>query len=260
MDERNRQLFCIEKDILMSASPKEIFRTALDMGEMGIFYPPVQYFDISIDAPEKVVADWVMEKDMQVVDFKKGERYIPYIFRYDFNEDLAKYKWKIALWNYKKQKIDFVNTKDPIFAEAILESSIEKNVDYDEFYECQIEQMGFTQASFLRTLIVLLNTKNINKQTREIKRYAAPSKKNPKNYKYLTTIKMGEISETYTNEKSGIGHSSPRPHLRRGHIRTQHFGVGNKEVKKIFIQPVFVNADEGWIENQRKAYVVKAAT
>lgn len=42
-------------------------------------------------------------------------------------------------------------------------------------------------------------------------------------------------------------------------IRNQHFGEGNKEIKKIFIQPVFVNADEGWIENQRKAYVVKAA-
>jgi hypothetical protein len=37
----------------------------------------------------------------------------------------------------------------------------------------------------------------------------------------------------------------------------QHFGVGNKETNKIFIQPVFVNADEGWIENQRKEYRIK---
>ena len=70
---------------------------------------------------------------------------------------------------------------------------------------------------------------------------------------------MGEISETHTSNLQDNSHSSPRPHLRRGHIRNQHYGEGNKEIKKIFIQPVFVNADEGWIENQRKAYVVKAA-
>jgi hypothetical protein len=49
---------------------------------------------------------------------------------------------------------------------------------------------------------------------------------------------------------------SKAPHLRRGHIRQrQHYGPGNHFVKKIWIAPVFVNADPDFV-NQRAAYNV----
>jgi hypothetical protein len=107
----------------------------------------------------------------------------------------------------------------------------------------------------LTTLITTLATKNVIKETQEIKVHGPKSKKRPRTHKYITTIKIGKITETLRSSESSGG--SVRPHRRRGHIRMQHFGVGNKETKKIFIQPVFVNADEGWIENQRKEYRVK---
>ena len=107
---------------------------------------------------------------------------------------------------------------------------------------------------YISSLIVLLATKNTIKTTEKIKRHGPKSRKRPREYEYVTTIKIGKITETMRSEgSSGI---SVRPHLRRGHIRSQHFGVGNKEIKKIFIQPVFVNADEDWIANERRAYKV----
>jgi len=50
-----------------------------------------------------------------------------------------------------------------------------------------------------------------------------------------------------------------KPHsrkTRRGHIRSQHYGVNNSEVKKIFIHPIFVNADDGWIDAKKTYRVV----
>ena len=82
------------------------------------------------------------------------------------------------------------------------------------------------------------------------------SRKRPRSYEYVTTIKIGKITETMRFD--GDGHGSVRPHLRRGHIRNQRVGKGLEEVKPIFIHPVFVNADEGWINNQRKEYRITA--
>lgn len=109
------------------------------------------------------------------------------------------------------------------------------------------------------TLIVLLATKNIEKQTTETKLQKLKNKtrKRGSTYRYsgITTLRIGKIvdsSDTILNSRDPV-----RPHLRRGHIRNQRFGEGYKESRQIFIQPVFVNADDGWIENQRKEYRVK---
>ena len=106
-------------------------------------------------------------------------------------------------------------------------------------------------------LLVVLATKNAEKVTKKnLTRSISPQqRKDSIKYDYTTTIKLGRITETY-GSATGTG-SSKRPHLRRGHIRTQHFGKGNTEVKKIFIQPVFVNADDKWINEQKTYRVIK---
>jgi hypothetical protein len=106
-------------------------------------------------------------------------------------------------------------------------------------------------------LKVLLATKNIDKKTTfNHKRSVSPrTQKDAKRYSHTTLIKIGKITESYGSSTGSGG--VKRAHLRRGHIRTQRFGKGNAEVKKIFIQPVFVNADENWI-NEQKTYRVVA--
>lgn len=109
-------------------------------------------------------------------------------------------------------------------------------------------------------LVVLLATKNVEKKEVINRKLAAGkfnrSKAYRKDYPITTTLTIGKITENH--ESVGTG-STVRPHLRRGHIRNQHYGPNNEMTKKIFIQPVFVNADEGWVAN-REAYNVRMAS
>lgn len=100
-------------------------------------------------------------------------------------------------------------------------------------------------------LLVLLATRNVIRETTVSKAARLGIGKN--RYPYTTTLKLGAITET-AKDGAGVG-AARRPHLRRGHIRRQHYGPGNEFVKRIWVQPVFVNATEGWIA-PRTAYNV----
>lgn len=99
-------------------------------------------------------------------------------------------------------------------------------------------------------LIVLLASKGLVKQSKE--RKLAKLGIGKAGGVHVTTIKMAENLESHESVRSG---SPVRPHLRRGHIRSQHYGQGNQFVKRIWIEPVFVNADENFVST-RKAYRV----
>jgi len=119
------------------------------------------------------------------------------------------------------------------------------------------EWVLLTVTLCMQILIVLLATKNtkieqiLNKQLMRGK--FNKSQEYRSKFPITTTISIGKIVETYTQD--GEDSRNVRPHLRRGHLRTQHYGPKNELTKKIFIQPVFVNASEGWIA-ERRAYNV----
>ena len=100
-------------------------------------------------------------------------------------------------------------------------------------------------------LIVLLATRNVIRDTTISKSARLGIGKN--RYPYTTTLKLGTIHESVGN--GAPGHPR-RPHLRRGHIRNQKYGPGFEFTRQRWIEPCFVNAADGWIEQQRTAYNV----
>ena len=201
---------------------------------LGLFKPPFKEFDIQVRVDQAVLAKF-FKKDVKVKkEFDRTET-----FRIVFDDTHTNFRWLF------KAHGEFVDAVD-LYDNAIKYGLKKENLDRIEGY--------FNERSRLLVymLIVLLTTKNAEKVTEKIKKHGPKSRKRPREYDYITTIKIGKITETMRSE--GDGSSTVRPHLRRGHIRNQRVGKGLTEVKSIFIHPVFVNADEKWISNQRKEY------
>lgn len=255
--EGRRQLFIIPAEVFKAISYDDIYKTAEDMTQLGIYKPPFYEFDVEIDAREEDIAKWSTGNEKVNLLGVAPDRILSLksAYRYKFTSDWSEYTF-LHRFYYRDSPNKIKNTFLPCTVNnlKVYYKEYAKNInrDLDEFANLMQQQINELSNQFLGMLIVLLATKNAEKECKKLSKHSILNRKS--GYGYVTTIKIGKIIETYQSE--GSSGFSVRPHMRRGHIRTQHFGVGNKEIKKIFIQPVFVNADEGWIENQRKAYKV----
>lgn len=103
-------------------------------------------------------------------------------------------------------------------------------------------------------LITLLATRNAVKEIEHNKcvRLGIGTKKHGKrSYEYVTTIMVPDEGERPPAEGPGEPGREVAPHLRRGHIRHQRFGPNYELAKLIWIAPVIVNADKGWVATRR---------
>lgn len=263
------QLFRLSSEILDSVELEDVEKTYTDMFEMKINYPPFKAYSIEISSK------FLSKLGEKLCDYHKNKNYWPTNFSYglfiEYFEFEKNEKGYLKFSEFLKDdltdkiipednkvctmNINFL-TKDgrcEAFDNYIAYRKINgKSDDETEKYK---KIMGNIGSKLRELLIVLLATKNHiieQKKDKDLARGRFNKKQAyRKDYPITTTIVIGKITETYES-KGGIG-SAKRPHMRRGHIRTQHYGPKNELTQKIFIQPVFVNADEGWI-SERKAY------
>jgi hypothetical protein len=225
-------LFTISEDIWDSIGYDTIIDTAIALEKAGLDNPPYDSFDIRVTLNHRIMSrlfpGWRIEKGSSPSK--------TYVFRYDYKEN-------------SEQPIISLKLGDVWYSPE----KLPKFFEYNGMDGAQgVRETQYISSFLKHTLVSLLATKNADKVTDKIKKHGPKSRKRPREYDYITTIKIGKITETMRSE--GDGHSAVRPHLRRGHIRNQRVGKGLSEIKPIFIAPCFINADENWINNQRKEY------
>ena len=141
--------------------------------------------------------------------------------------------------------------------EATAKEMLVQKIITQHKYDTLIQIMTSLTFVVNSVLICLLATRNTTREQKIDKNMVQGkvngTNKYRKDFPVTTTLRIGKITETLTSE--GGGGWKVRPHLRRGHLRSQFYGPNRELHRQIFIAPVFVNADEGWIA-ERKAYNV----
>jgi hypothetical protein len=226
--------FKIATNIFDAVSIDDVNKTVADMKKLGIYRAPFKslYIQAKCALMDKILVEVLgMERDPLV---SKEE----ILFCYEFYGDRAR-----AVILLSDGRDEF--------------RSLDKNKFAPDELKIREHQFGVLAEITVRLLIVLLATKNIEKDVQTCNKPQSRNRREQTLSKYSSTtmISIGKISKTM---RSGDGTGGPvRPHLRRGHIRNQPYGPGNLEVKQIFIQPMFINADQGWIDT-KKEYRVTA--
>lgn len=110
-----------------------------------------------------------------------------------------------------------------------------------------IDSIGQYGGSLLRVLVVSLATKQITKSRapNKLAKLGIGKSGRKSRHSYTTTISAPNSGTLPTEHESGRG--PMRPHLRRGHVRAQHYGPNNSMVKKIFVEATFVNTDKEFV-------------
>jgi hypothetical protein len=109
-----------------------------------------------------------------------------------------------------------------------------------------VTPLAKTISDAVKTLIVLLQTKGAEKEFVPTEKINLISRDQPVNgYTIVRNYKSRDSSGRQIEERKRV-----RLHLRRGHVRTQHWGRNNKYTKKIWIEPTLVGyEEEGKIEH-----------
>lgn len=222
------ELFLIPRETVLAMKDEDLGSTYTDMEILGIAKLPYPLVDIGIpgDTIMKLRDKGVLSNDPQAL------------------AEMARWETRFRF-------------ADEAFYQLLIRNTAGYWVDLSAYIPTVADPKVVEAAEWMRrALIVLLATKNAVK-TREKNKLLAMGigKNNPKNNNvpiYTTTISLPkpEHMETEGDPTPGL---PKRPHLRRGHIRNQRHGPSLQFVKRIWIEPVFVNADEDFVST-RSAY------
>ena len=242
------ELFILDEKAVSALHIDEIKETFKAMEEAGVSNPPVNHLILAYDPKiykssflKGYVDEHIVEKVDKALSMAPNE-YVALEVCFISNPNIAYDSNSFVPLDYWSFRHAWINRKTYKFKVQLKEVPQE----HQEVFKL-----------FVKTLLVLLVTKNAEKDRVENKPNSSSAKQRnaSKNFAYTTTIRIGKITE---NCKSGGTGSPTRPHLRRGHIRNQPYGEGRREKKQIFIAPVFINADKEYVESQRIAYKIRA--
>lgn len=227
------ELFRLSNDVWDSLTYEEIVETAMAMDEVGIYKPPFRNFDVECDT-------------RVFYTFGRGSEYPDENMSIDIDKLVCHYRLDSLTKN--PDQYHLTSYKDA-YKREIHPWSVTPDAQ-DAFHDFFL----FVYAA----LIVVLASKNIDKKqvVNDPRARNHTQRTDSKNYASTTTIRIGKITEYIGNKAEGSGRTV-RAHLRRGHVKGVRYGEGKTEIKKVFIQPTFVNADRDWVAPKRESYKVK---
>jgi hypothetical protein len=257
-----RQRFVISPELFKAVSTEEVEATYKDMVELKMNRPPYQYFEIEISSENVFAPGITIPKGTQYEDFD------------ELLTEAARREGKLLENKFNVLvKCDCDENYEPTLVSVWVDSADGKFIQFGRpkegvdvaevrnkfgLIECKATSMSRFTHNMFKLLIVLLATKNIEKQVKIDKLAKLGIGKNKHKPHTITYLKIGKITETVTKSgKPAPTGTVLMPHLRRGHWRHhQHYGLGNKYEKSVYIWQTIVNADKGWIGDRNEYRVL----
>jgi hypothetical protein len=232
-------IFEIDVDVWEALSEEEISATVEAMKEFGIYKLPFDTGEIIVRVHKRFKNG---EAVTEARGLRESERFEEFYTIY------PKAPRKALGW-YKSNPAKVNLEEDSKGRVQDLGISIE-NKRIAHKFRLHHGDAEYSRKFFIDGLVVLLASRGVVKNSSE--RKLAKFGIGKRSGEYTTTIKLARDLERHESVKTG---HAVRPHLRRGHVRTQHHGTRNSLTKRIWVDPCMVNADENFVST-RKAYRV----
>jgi hypothetical protein len=248
----DRQLFMVEDALIEGLSVEEVAATWRDMVELGLHAPPFPVFDVGLTGHSfSVVA--LNALNIRVRELRETERKLSSLGT--LTSDLEKETEAMGI--------------PSLIAKAKESASDERTRNFPVKMSYRVVGDEVEAASMHSDAVARFDPREFSphpgryiyfvRTTRESK--AAKLGIGKKKYAYTTTLSLGRVEEEEGREGEGTGFGgSKRPHLRRGHKRSQRYGPRNAFVKEIMVPPVFVNGYAGALDERSHYNVIKART
>lgn len=248
-----KQLFYISAETWRTLDTVEVKATVKDMKKLGIYHLPYPKVTLRIaaDGSTRMVPNVrpTLGPDGRFHMFGRDSWRERYMGDYDPVTNSFKVNFGEGVW----LEIEDLSLDEPVQGRKRLvirnhPDLMDGNINLDTSMSNPEDSLEDIAAG----LIVLLNTRNARKHTVEHKCAKLGIGKGDKKFQYVTTISLpteDEILEDHESVQTGIRKS---PHLRRGHIRRQRHGPALAFTKEIWIEPMFINADEEWVSKRER--------
>ena len=246
------ELFVISPRTFAAASTEAVRDTKLALLELGLFKLPFKEVDIMIKVEPATSFNLRAGSPMDLVD------------------DILNGKARALQWAHTEEScmtltfqgvsLDKVDgERHEIGCDDVIMETTPPKYKFDRWSVGTQAQMDIKSAiqSIVTYLIVMLATKNTLKKVVEHKLAKLGIGKHRtglKSYPRVTTI---DVPEDRPDHPDHATEGKPKAaHLRRGHIRNQKYGPALTFVKRVWIEPIFVNADEDYVSTRERYNVL----